>query len=196
MFPTVNTEEHYVLWREFLKAEKELRNTVITELKRNMDDSFEIFEKKGKPGTLNDIPQLYVENKLNQFFRFIQVKRNNRYYTLLFKRFYIDKNCCVNCKYGEIQYFSSLSGRINEKAKKENWIIHYPKSYIGQNEKIVKHKKSVNVYNPKGFNNIICLDNKEYEKFASLIVASFSQYIVHIDQLESFLNFVQNNSYR
>ncbi len=182
LVPVIEDEKKCRIWAEFFGIEKAIRNEVINLLAS--DESLEVYEGSGKSGVLGDIPQFYKAANLNHFFRYIQVRKGARYYFILFKRFYIDKDHYVNCKYGEIQFYTSLSDEINEKIG-DKWQINYPQSYMGQNEKMIRlsnTKNRANGYNPKGLINIMQSNIEKSTQFAESIVKKFGLYIGYIEE--------------
>ncbi len=167
LFPIIE-DNQVEKWRCYFIKEKQIIDGIgklLEEEKKNYNLEFSKITI-GK-GTLDEIPEEYKSNKMgvNCFFRTITLKKDNRYYVILLKRFYIDKANKVNCIFGNLQFYSSLNGGINEDDKTKSKIaigeenkyaypkiIHYPKSYKDQNEKMIRisdTNQKVVVYNPK-----------------------------------------------
>ena len=65
-------------------------------------------------------------------------------------RFYLDNECKVNCIFDQVQFDSSKNGNVNSECE-----INYPKTYKGQNEKMIRlSKKGACVYNPRQYEDV------------------------------------------
>lgn len=187
LFPVIDKEE-IEKWKEYLNLEAKLWGKLQDALGKDFIKNKQLPTGKVWDGNNKEdkIPAIYKENDLNHFFRYLEVIKGERHYLVLFKRFYIDESNCVNCIYGEIQFYSTLDkeGNPNEKSS-DKWIIYYPKSYKGQNEKMIRLSKtdnSVNMYNPKGFQSFSDLsEDANLEKYAESVAESFKNYIEQIE---------------
>ena len=137
---------------------KIIENEII-ENERRLSD-LKIDEGEGKKGSLSptQYPPEYKERGIcNAFYKHILLYDGQRYYTINFMRWYIDKERKVNCRFGEIQFDTTKNKvqRVNT-ANTEKDIIRYPKSYIGQSEKMIRldGEDQVCIYNPKDVGNI------------------------------------------
>lgn len=208
LFPVILSEEEEAKdeWKKYLNLE----NEVFTQLRDKIDINVYDIQIGGEKGTLTGIPEIYLTKRygLNNFFRFLEIKKDDRYYMILLKRFYIDKKKKVNCRFGEVQFWSSKNNKYNEQIEEcENDIstytyksngyeetlenikklqVHYPKSYRGQNEKMIRFSNTpnqVNMYNPKGIKSISST-NGEIESYADNILKAFKQYVSEIEKLD------------
>ena len=197
LFPVLDNEDERKNWIDYQKKEKEIRETLQTKLQMIYPDA------KWGSGCLRGIPKQYSP-KLNRFFCYLQIKKNERYYTIFLKRFFVDKDNKVNCIYGDVQLISSTkkgpeelvnefygdAQKINTYSnakKKEGYncktenvrkiLVNYPKSYQGQNEKMIRLSgvNSVNVYNPEGICNIKDVSDKE--QYVNKLLKIFNDYI-------------------
>lgn len=188
LFPVLVEQEDIEKWKGYLDTEQKLITKIGENLKKKgydvSDKSTGCINKKDDNGSM---PKFYSDNALNHFFRYIQVMIEGRCYVALCKRFYIDKSNCVNCIYGEIQFYSSKNGQPNE-AEADNsdkWVIHYPRSYKGQNEKMIRisdTKNKVNMYNPVGFQSFVNL-SEDLDKYAARVSEAFESYIEEIGSI-------------
>lgn len=211
LFPVL-TKDDYKVWHDYFSVESKVQELLYDLLNKNdlLCKKFGSYSiSQGKTGILQGIPQQFNKEGLNHFFRYVQIKIEKRTYMILFKRFYIDKDNRVNCRFGDVQFYTSLdaNGNVNEFAKtiiediptytyrnrrlNENrtslnkLLIHYPSSFRGQNEKMIRLSNTdncVNVYNPKGIKNVFCDSNLNVEQYAAQIADSFVQYIECIDK--------------
>ena len=209
LFPALTSEEDYGKWQKYIEDEKKIREC--------LKDKIPGLGIGKSNGQLKGIPKEYCNYGLNSLFWYLQVQKDNRYYILLLKRFFIDKNNKVNCIFGEVQFYSSLNGKVNEHCKDEGRIgvtvyaaneeqgniksipkikVHYPKSYIGQNEKMIKLSETdnkVNVYNPKGLPQLPdASDPESVKNYTNQIADAFNRYIQKIEAVSNNMG-EQNN---
>ncbi len=196
LFPVI--EDQSDNWKSYLDKEKEIFKRDQEYLSQNKLSGFG--QIVVGTGTLTGIPERYMAKKgmgINNFFRTLTVEKDKRFYVILLKRFYIDEDNKVNCIFGKVQFYSSLNGKINEddiaksnedKAKSKvsigdgeeeayPKIIHYPKSYKAQNEKMIRcsdTKQKVVVYNPKIQGNIV---NGSIDSLSKDIVEQFNAFV-------------------
>ena len=225
LFPAIeeNQSDNLKSWKSYLCKEKEILDRVQEYLSQNKLSGFGKIDYGS--GTLTGIPEQYKAKKgmgINSFFRTITVKKDEkdkRCYVILLKRFYIDKDNKVNCIFGKVQFYSSLYGniRLNGRNIKFNGnineddtakpkvrigeeeaypkIIHYPKSYKAQNEKMIRcsdTKQKVVVYNPKIQGNIVngsidSLSKEILERFYDFVNCVEKTLIVKKSLLESVI---------
>lgn len=196
LFPELfqkNKDKDYIpVWSDFFDARNAVRGKLVKML---CDKGFDV-EGAGKNGNLVGIPPEYGKNKINQFFRYIRVKQNDRNYTINFQRFYIDKENKVNTIYGLFQFVASPDKKWNEKDnsndshplnEQEKIILNYPHSYKGQNKKMIRFSPEGRcIYNPSGVGDIWTLkaeiDNPK--KKGSQMTALVSQFLNFIDECE------------
>lgn len=206
LFPVLDTEVQCKTWRDYFEFE----NRIWEELRKNLQDTLDesyLAKSGGCRGTLTGIPVFYQKKCLNKFFKYLQIKKGNRYYTILLKRFFIDKSKSVNCKFGEVQFYSSTDVQINEHIDIETYnistyvykkiikerenqvvpkiLVHYPASYQGQNEKMIRLShtcNSVNVYNPKGFKSLLDISDSNIKQYAARLAKAFALYIMQIEK--------------
>ena len=202
LFPVLINEDEREKWINYQIKEKEVRD----KLQRKLQEVYPAAQWGN--GTLMGIPEQYM-GALNRFFCCMQIKEKDRYYTILFKRFFVDKVNKVNCIYGDVQFISSTKKGpvefVNEfygnmeriktytydnkqkvlKAKEEEVQkihVNYPNSYLGQNEKMIRFSgiNGVNVYNPKGMENM--LDVSDIELYVKKIAEKFYEYIRYVEK--------------
>ena len=137
-----------------------------------------LYDGGGKSGVLRGMPHDYVEQGLNQFFMYIPMYKAGRYYTINFMRLYIDTSNSVNCRYGEIQFDTSLSRYVNEDG------IHYPTSFMDQNENMIRLSDSANqacIFNPSETGNIWTINNDEHQ--IEVVVEAFLKFIHKVEEM-------------
>lgn len=173
LFPDIEvlSEKDKNLWLDYFDRVKKMREKIIEELRNKIKNlktidrseyknpfkiekydntTYYLAENIGKTGVLNDISNVYINNGFNQFFRCIPIYKNGRYYTINFMRFYLDNECKVNCIFDWIQFDSSKNRNVNSECE-----INYPKTYKGQNEKMIRLSKAGTcVYNPRQYDDI------------------------------------------
>lgn len=206
LFPILDSN-NVNMWKEYFQIE----NKVWKELGKKLGKKFGI---KAGSGELGGIPEDYLQNgcwKMNMFFKYIQIEKDGRYYVILLKRFFIDTDNSVNCKFGEVQFFSSKGKNINEfdpsgkaehistfvyykkklsereNSEVEHILVHYPRSYKGQNEKMIRlsdTKNKVNMYNPKDLTLNWESADFDASQCTDSIAKRFDQYISQIHELE------------
>lgn len=206
LFPVLKSKEDDGKWQKYIEDEKKIREKI----RKSLKDKIPGLDIGKSNGQLKGIPKSYSDKGLNSLFWYLQVKKDNRYFILLLKRFFIDKNNKVNCIFGEVQFYSSLNGKVNEHCKEEGKIdvtvyaanekkeniksipkikVHYPKSYIGQNEKMIRLSETdnkVNVYNPKGLPQLpsaSALNSDDIKNYTNQIADAFNQYIQEIEAI-------------
>ena len=210
LFPVIHSEDEKDDWKEYL----DLENEIFTQLRDKIDKNVYDIQKGGNKGTLNGIPETYLTKGygLNSFYRYLAIEKDGRNYMILLKRFYIDKDKKVNCKYGEVQFWSSKNNKYNEQIKEyesdiatytyksigyietlnkklKKLQVHYPESYRGQNEKMIELSDTdnkVNMYNPKGIKSVTNISSTPnvIESYAGNILKAFNQYVSEIEKLD------------
>ena len=160
------------------------------EIYKKIASEYNLKNGKGKGnGTISDraYPAEYsdhgIPNKREYgFYKYISIYEGQRWYTINFMRWYIDKENKVNCRFGEIQFDTTMNKekRVNtaqfeRKGKKD--IIRYPKSYRGQSEKMIRldGEDQVCIYNPTDVDDIWHIQKKEV--YANNVVESFVKFI-------------------
>lgn len=173
LFPDMEvlSEEDKNLWLDYFDRVRKWRKKIIEELKNKIENvetidrseyknpskikkynstTYYLAENVGKRGVLDGISNVYISNGFNQFFRCIPIYKNGRYYSINFMRFYLDNECKVNCIFDQVQFDSSKNGNVNSECE-----INYPKTYKGQNEKMIRlSKKGACVYNPRQYEDV------------------------------------------
>ncbi len=173
LFPDMEvlSEEDKNLWLDYFDRVRKLRKEIIKELNKKIKNletigrseyenpsrikkynstTYYLAENVGKTGVLDGISKVYISNGFNQFFRCIPIYKNGRYYSINFMRFYLDNECKVNCIFDQVQFDSSKNGNVNSECE-----INYPKTYKGQNEKMIRLSKAGTcVYNPRQYDDI------------------------------------------
>lgn len=173
LFPDMEvlSEEDKNLWLDYFDRVRKLREKIIEELKNKIENvetidrseyknpsriekynstTYYLAENVGKKGVLDGISNVYISNGFNQFFRCIPIYKNGRYYSINFMRFYLDNECKVNCIFDQVQFDSSKNGNVNSECE-----INYPKTYKGQNEKMIRLSKAGTcVYNPRQYEDV------------------------------------------
>ena len=163
LYPRSADEE----WEKYLENEKAVREELCKCIQRRLEpkevggkeydslkekdpgDKWWYFsEGKGSASTAGE--------KWGRYFRFVSIFKGGIYYSINFKRFYIDTENKVNCIFGEYQFDATDDLYVNKKGKgegKKDFIV-YPHSFKGQNEKMIKIDKVGTgftcMYNPKG----------------------------------------------
>lgn len=87
------------------------------------------------------------------YYRYISISDGQRYYTINFMRWYVDKQKKVNCKFGEIQFDTTKNMCVNTKAKEKD-IIRYPESDEDTSAIKLDEEYQVCVYDPKDVGDI------------------------------------------
>mgnify|MGYP007117847080 CR=1 FL=1 len=198
LFPDMEvlSEEDKNLWLDYFDRVREMRKKIIEELKNKIENvetidwseyknpsrikkynstTYYLAENVGKNGVLDGISNVYISNGFNQFFRCIPIYKNRRYYSINFMRFYLDNECKVNCIFDQVQFDSSKNGNVNSECE-----INYPKTYKGQNEKMIRlSKKGACVYNPRQYEDV-----KE-------VVDSFVKFIKKVDDEDKWQEFCE-----
>ena len=185
LLPRLDLEGAESALNDYLKVVEEVQKEINNIIKCRLSDLARI---KGK-GNLNEYPPEYKERGIrNAFYKYISIYDGQRYYTINFMRWYIDKENKVNCRFGEIQFDTTINKkrRVNTAQFKEKDrgkdIIRYPKSYKGQSEKMIRldGEDQVCVYNPKGIGNIWKIQEeakKEEQKAYNDVVENFIEFI-------------------
>ena len=165
LLPDLDLEDAKDVLEDYLNVVGDVRKELIKiiENERRLSD-LKIDEGKGKKGSLSSTqyPPEYKDCGIcNAFYKHISLYDGQRYYTINFMRWYIVKERKVNCRFGEIQFDTTKNKvqRVNTAKYKENTekdIIRYPKSYIGQSEKMIRleGEDQVCIYNLKDVGNI------------------------------------------
>lgn len=205
LFPVILSEEEEAKdeWKKYLNLE----NEIFTQLRGEIKNVYDI-QKGGEKGTLTGIPKIYTQNDycLNNFFRFVEIKKDDRYYMILLKRFYIDEDKKVNCRFGEVQFWSSNKNKYNEQIEEcESDIstytyrseeykeelneelkkiqVHYPE--LNENMIMISDTDcKVSMYNPEGIKSVTDITWDEIESYADNILKAFNQYVSEIEKLD------------
>ena len=164
-----------------LKCYIKVVREVQTEIYKRISIKYNLKKGKGNgQGNLSkDIyPLDYTNHGIdNKFYKYIRVWVGQRNYTINFMRWYIDKDKKVNCRFGEIQFDTTIDidGRVNIKKDNEKTKINYPNAYINQSEKMIRlNEDQVCIYNPTDVGNIWKIQKEEaydnvVEKFENFI---------------------------
>lgn len=198
LFPDIEvlSEEDKNLWLDYFERVRKLKKKIIEELGKKIKNletigrseyknpskiekydstTYYLAENVGEKGVLDGISNIYINNGFNQFFRCIPIYKTGRYYTINFMRFYLDNECKVNCIFDQVQFDSSKNGNVNSESE-----INYPKTYKGQNEKMIRlSKKGACVYNPRQYEGV-----KE-------LVDSFVKFIKKVDDEDKWQEFCE-----
>lgn len=183
LLPDLNLEDAKEAVEDYIKT----LNSVQDEIYKRIQSKYNLQNGKGKgTGTLSEkvYPLEYREREIpNGFYKYISVYDGQRFYTINFMRWYIDKENKVNCRFGEIQFDTTMNekkrvntARLSEKDKKQKDIIRYPESYKHQSEKVIRLDGECQacIYDPKDVGDIwqikkeSCYD-EVVEKFAEFI---------------------------
>lgn len=192
------------LWKKYFVKEK----NIFDEVKKHLSVKYG-YECKIGSGTLRGIAK---DNPCKCYFRYLEILIKNRRFILLLKKFYIDEDDFIHCKYGVIQFYSTLdkNGYLNEfiddgekeeikfndskgkehTKKVSKILIHYPRYDTNCNYKHLKFSTTnnkVNMCSPEGLIidlNFINSDNKyDLDYFVENVVKSFIDYIDTINIL-------------
>lgn len=147
-------------------------------IERYNPETLYLYDRGGKSGALGGIPHDYVEKGLNRFFTYIPMYKGGRYYAINYMRLYIDRSNSVNCRYGKIQFDTSISRFVNKDG------IHYPTSFIGQNEKKIRLSDSFNqacIFNPVETSDIWTIKNDEHQ--IEVVVEAFLKFVHKVEEM-------------
>lgn len=153
-FPDIKdlSEEDKNLWLDYSERVAKMRKEIIKELNNKIEnlETIDWFEYKNPSRIKNYNSTTYYLVENEGVLDGISVYKNRRYYSINFMRFYLDNECKVNCILDQVQFDSSKNGNINSECE-----INYPKTYKGQNEKMIRlSKKGACVYNPRQYENV------------------------------------------
>lgn len=171
------TYEDKKLWLDYFERIGKTRKEIIKELNNKIDNLETIgwseFKNPSRIENYNSTTYYLVENE--GVLDGIPIYKNGRYYSINFMRFYLDNECKVNCIFDQVQFDSSKNGNVNSECE-----INYPKTYKGQNEKMIRlSKKGACVYNPR-----------QYEDVEEL-VNSFVKFIKKVDDEDKWQEFCE-----
>lgn len=171
------TYEDKKLWLDYFERIGKTRKEIIKELNNKIDNLETIgwseFKNPSRIENYNSTTYYLVENE--GVLDGISIYKNGRYYSINFMRFYLDNECKVNCIFDQVQFDSSKNGNVNSECE-----INYPKTYKGQNEKMIRlSKKAACVYNPR-----------QYEDVEEL-VDSFVKFIKKVDDEDEWQEFCE-----
>lgn len=185
LLPDLDLEDAEValtLLRNYLDVVGDVQEKIVERIKKDSKLSrFKLI--KGDGHLFNEYPIEYRNRQIpNHFYRHIAICDGQRWYTINFMRWYIDKENKVNCRFGEIQFDTTMNDdrRVNtaqDKEKDNKDIIRYPKSYRGQSEKMIRldGEDQVCIYNPTDVGDIWHIQKKEV--YANNVVESFVRFI-------------------
>lgn len=185
-------------WKNYYEIVRDVRSEIVQEIKDKTHvelmnrtqyekpqgiDNYEpeilyLYDGGGKRGVLGGIPREYIDKGLNRFFTYIPMYKAERYYTINFMRMYIDTNNHVNCRYGELQFDTSLSRFVNKDG------IHYPKSFIGQNEERIRLSDSTHkacIFNPSALGNVWTMKNNKRK--IEEVVETFLKFVRKVEEM-------------
>lgn len=165
------------LWLDYFERVGKMRKEIIKELNNKIKNLETIgwseYKNPSRIKNYNSTTYYLVENE--GVLDSISVYKNRRYYSINFMRFYLDNECKVNCIFDQVQFDSSKNGNVNSECE-----INYPKTYKGQNEKMIRlSKNGACVYNPRQ-----CEDVKE-------LVDSFVKFIKKVDDEDKWQEFCE-----
>lgn len=171
------SEEDKKLWLDYSERVGKMRKKIIEELKNKIENVKTIgrseYKNPSEIENYNSTTYYLVENE--GVLDGIPVYKNGRYYSINFMRFYLDNECKVNCILDQVQFDSSKNGNVNSECE-----INYPKTYKGQNEKMIRlSKKGACVYNPRQYEDV-----KE-------LVDSFVKFIKKVDDEDKWQEFCE-----
>lgn len=144
-------------------------------------------------GSLCGINDDYINQGLNCFYRYLEITKSGRSYVVLCRRYYIDEEDNVNCKYGFFQFYTTCSkkGCPNEK-KGDKWIVNYPREESDQERENISSlvgDNKANMFNPNiedfpvVFNEKI--EDDKIDKCAENVAKAFGEYFRIIEKLSS-----------
>lgn len=165
------------LWLNYFERVGKLRKEIIKELNNKIDNLETIGRSEYKnPSRIKKYnSSTYYLAEIEGILDGIPIYKNGRYYSINFMRFYLDNECKVNCIFDQVQFDSSKNGNVNSECE-----INYPKTYKGQNEKMIRlSKNGACVYNPRQ-----CEDVKE-------LVDSFVKFIKKVDDEDKWQEFCE-----
>ncbi len=173
--PVLKTDEIVADLQDYLDTAMD----VINQIKKKLPpENYTVCPER--TGRLNTgLPQDYEKWQIdNAFFKYVQIEKNGRYFTINFMRWYVKKeNKTINCIMGGIQFDSTAT---KNQSVNSQGSIGYPNTDEAQELENLEPKNEVYVYNPRVKDIWKVADNG-----ANQLVEEFMNFIDKVNKAEN-----------